>query len=312
MKKMILAGGSGLLGGALTRHFERRFEVVILTRAPKGRRGAAREAAWDARTVGPWATELEGAEVIINLTGRTVDCRYNARNRAEIMQSRVESTRVIGEAIARCEEAPRIWLNASTATIYKHNFGQPWDECGEIGSTPEAKDHFSVEVAKAWEEELNGARTAATRKIALRTAMVLGAGRNSVFPVLRRLVRLGLGGKMGSGRQYVSWIHEADFCRAIEWLIDHGDLSGVFNICAPHPLSNAEMMRTLREMIGAPFGLPGTEWMLELGAFFLGTETELILKSRRVVPARLLASGFSFRFPSFGEAVKDLHLHLAA
>jgi uncharacterized protein (TIGR01777 family) len=219
----------------------------------------------------------------------------------------VNSTRVLGEAIAQCAQPPRVWLNASTATIYKHSLDRPIDELtGEIGSTPEAKDEFSVEVARAWEQALDEARTPATRKIALRTAMVLGNGPNSVLPVLRRLARFGLGGKMGTGRQFVSWIHEVDFCRAIEWLIAHEDFTGPVNLAAPNPVPNRELMESMREVCRVPFGLPATEWMLELGAFFLRTETELIIKSRRVVPGRLIAVGFQFRFPHPREALVDL------
>ena len=305
--RLILAGGSGFLGRLLSRHCaDLGRDVVVLTRAPKPAEPGVREIAWDGKTTGGWARELDGALALVNLAGRSVDCRYHSRNRRLILESRVDSTKVLGQAIAKCAHPPRIWLNASTATIYKHTFGPPWDESGEIGATPEARDAFSVEVARAWERALDEADTPATRKIALRTAMVLGTGRNSVFPVLRRLVRLGLGGRMGDGRQFVSWIHEQDFCRAIEWLIARDDLSGPVNLAAPNPVANAEMMRILRRLCGAPYGLPATQWMLEAGAFFLRTETELIIKSRRVIPGRLLTSGFKFRFESLEEAVQDL------
>ena len=173
-------------------------------------------------------------------------------------------------------------------------------------ATRQAKDEFSIEVALAWENTLDAARTPDTRKIALRSAMVLGSGQNSVFPMLRRLVRLGLGGRMGNGRQFVSWIHERDFCRAIEWLLAEDDFRGPANLAAPNPVPNAELMRTLRKVCRMPLGLPATRWMLEVGAFFLGTETELIIKSRRVVPGRLLAAGFEFEFPHLRGALEDL------
>lgn len=313
-RRIILAGGSGFLGGELAKHFTALGrEVVILTRSPKPRPDQVREVAWDAKSLGDWARELEGATAVVNLTGRSVDCRYNATNRREIMDSRVNSTRVVGEAIAQCKNPPRVWLNSSTATLYTHTFGKPHDESSQdMDSAVDAKDAFSVEVAQAWEQTLNEAKTPKTRKVALRTSMVLGLGRNSVFPVLRRLTKFGLGGRQGSGNQFVSWIHVEDFCRAIEWIIAHEDLTGPINQCAPNPLPNKEMMKTFREVCRMPIGLPATEWMLEIGAFFLRTETELIFKSRRVVPGRLLASGFEFRFPTFREALMDLEEKISA
>lgn len=306
MKRIILAGGSGFLGSALAKRFcERDYEVVVLTRAPRGRTDRVKELPWDGKTLGEWAKLVDDADAVINLTGRSVDCRYTAANRRVIIASRVDSTRVLGEAIARCAQPPRVWLNASSATLYKHTFTTPMDEAGETGATPEAKDEFSVEVIRQWERALDEARTSATRKVALRITMVFGAA-GGVFPVLRRLARFGLGGRMGSGRQFVSWVHIADFLRAVEWLLAQDDFSGPVNLAAPNPLPNAEMMRVMRETVGVPVGLPATEWMLEVGAVFLRTETELILKSRRVVPGRLLAAGFQFQFPEMRAAVRDL------
>lgn len=304
---LVLAGGSGFLGRLLARYFTAKgWTVTILTRHPQSGSEVIREVAWDGKNRGDWVRELEGARTVINLAGRSVDCRYHALNRRLIMESRVDSTRVLGEAIAACQSPPQVWLNSSTATIYRHNFGPAWDETGETGAHPDAKDAFSIEVARAWECVFSEAQTPNTRKVALRSAMVLGNYRNSVFPVLRRLTRLGLGGRMGSGKQFVSWIHELDFCRAIEWLIDREDLAGIVNLAAPNPLTNADMMRRFRELVGMPIGLPATEWMLEVGAFFLRTETELIIKSRRVVPGRLLAEGFKFQFEHLADAVRDL------
>ncbi len=306
--KIILAGGSGFLGGELAKHFSALgWQVVILTRSPKSRTDGVREVAWDTKSLGDWAQELEGTTAVVNLTGRSVDCRYTAKNRRDIMESRVNSTRVVGEAIAQCKTPPRVWLNSSTATVYTHTFGKPHDESSQdMDSAVDAKDAFSVEVAQAWERTLDEAETPKTRKVALRTSMVLGLGRNSVFPVLRRLTKLGLGGRQGSGNQFVSWIHVEDFCRAIEWIIAHDDLAGPVNQCAPNPLPNREMMKIFRDLCGMPIGLPATEWMLEIGAFFLRTETELIFKSRRVVPGRLLGSGFKFKFEHFKSAIENL------
>ncbi len=305
-RRIILAGGSGFLGQVLRDHFlSQGCEVVVFTRSPRDGADRVRQCYWDGRTADEWARELDGAEVLINLAGRSVDCRYTAHNRRLMMDSRVESTRVLGEAIARCENPPKVWLNSSTATIYKHTFGPAWDEAGEIGATPEARDAFSVEIAKAWEQAFDAALTPRTRKVALRMAMVIGQGKNSVFPVLCRLARCGLGGQMGSGRQYVSWIHEADLCRAIDWIAEQDEILGPVNLAAPTPVKNCEMMSAVRELCGVPFGLPAAEWMLEVGAFFLRTETELIIKSRRVVPGRLLAAGFRFRFEQIREALAE-------
>ena len=305
-RRIILAGGSGFLGKALTRRFiDDDYEVVILTRAPHERGDGAREVAWDAKNPGEWAALVDGAEVVINLTGKSVDCRYTEPNRRAIIASRVDSTRAIGQAIGRCAKPPRVWLNASSATIYKHIFDHAADESGETGATPQAKDEFSIEVIRQWERALGEAVTPHTRKVALRITLVLGKA-GGVFPVLRRLARFGLGGKMASGKQYMSWIHEEDFCRAVEWLIGHEDLSGPVNLAAPNPVNNAEMMRLMRKTCRMPFGLPATEWMLEIGAFFLRTETELIIKSRRVVPGKLLASGFEFHFPEAENALRNL------
>jgi uncharacterized protein (TIGR01777 family) len=307
-RKLVLPGGSGFLGRLLARWFgDRGWDVITLTRRPGASPPAGRSVMWDGRKLGDWTRELNGAHAVVNLAGRSVNCRYHARNRRLIMNSRIESTRVLGEAIARCENPPAVWLNSSTATIYRHSCDRPMDErTGEYGPHPEAKDAFSVEVAHAWEETFAAAAAPDTRKVLLRTAMVLDTTSGTVYAVLRRLARLGLGGRMGHGRQYVSWIHADDFCRAIEWLIKHDDMSGPVNVAAPHPVTNAEMMRLFRRHVGLPFGLPSAKWMLEVGAFFLRTETELIVKSRRVVPTRLLESGFEFRYPELRNALASL------
>ncbi len=306
MKRIILAGGSGYLGNILaTRFLAQQWEVIVLTRTPRGKVDGTKEVIWDAKSLGDWSRWLDGAEVIINLTGRSVDCRYNEKNRREILASRVDSTRVLGEAIARLVHPPRVWLNASSATYYKHTFDTPMDESGAIGATPEAKDEFSIEVIRQWERALTEAQTPFTRKVALRTTLVLGR-RGGVFPIFRRLARLGLAGAMGDGRQFVSWIHEDDFCRAVEWVMEHGEVSGAVNIAAPEPLPNHLMMHYIQWVFGMPVGLPAARWMLEIGAFFIRTETELLIKSRYVVPGRLLASGFKFDFPKLDGALANL------
>lgn len=311
-RKLVLAGGSGFLGTIVAEWFvERGWDVVILTRRPRDRCEAIREAAWDGRTQGAWCAELEGADAVVNLAGRSVDCRYGPRNRRAIMDSRIESTRVLGEAIANCRQPPRVWLNSSTATIYKHSHDRPMDEArGEIEATQEAHDAFSIEVATAWEKTFAAAPTPATRKLALRIAMVLSPRAGTVFRILRRLARCGVGGAMGDGRQFMSWIHEIDFCRAVEWLIGRDDVSGAVNVAAPNPLPNREVMRLIRRRCGLPFGLPIPRPLLEIGAFVLRTETELVLKSRRVVPGRLTEQGFAFEFPNLKDAVDELERRL--
>src|SRR5881296_1669765 len=306
-RRVVLAGGSGFIGSFLREKIARDYDIVVLTRSPRENDGDIPQVRWDGRTMGEWTRELDGARALINLSGRSVNCRYNARNRRDILESRVETTRILGEAIARSREPPPVWLNASTATIYKHTFDREMNEAtGEIGATPEAKDAFSIEVAKAWEKTFFEAPTPATRKVALRTAMVFAEDHGGVYRTLRSLTRWGLGGSIAGGRQFISWIHETDFCRVIEWLIDRDDFSGPVNVASPNPVTQGEMMRFIRRACGAPFGLPATRSMLEVAAFVHRTEAELIIKSRRAVPSRLLAAGFEFRFPMMEKAVWEV------
>lgn len=268
---------------------------------------------WDARTVGPWKAELDGADVVINLAGRSVNCRYTPENRAAILESRVESTRAVGQAIAQCTRPPRVWLQASTATIYAHRSDAPNDDVTGIlgGHEPDtpASWRFSIEVATAWELAATEALSAGqptTRLVLLRAAMVMSPDRGGIFATLLRLVRFGLGGPVAGGRQYVSWIHDQDFVRALVWVIAHEELSGAVSVASPNPLPYRHFMRELRRAAGVPIGLPATRWMLALGAWALRTESELVLKSRRVVPRRLLDSGFSFEYPEWPAAARDL------
>ncbi|QEL15038.1 TIGR01777 family oxidoreductase [Limnoglobus roseus] len=306
--KIIIPGGSGQVGTVLARAFTAAgHEVVVLSRRPAS--APWKVVAWDATSRGAWAAEIDGADVVVNLTGRSVNCRYHARNRREILDSRVLSTRVVGEAIAATARPPRVWLQASTATIYAHRFDAPNDEATGIlgGDEPGVPEtwQFSIDVAKAWERAANEAVTPRTRKVLMRSAVTMSPDRGGIFDVLLGLVRRGLGGTNGDGRQYVSWIHERDFIRAVVWLIEH-DLSGAVNLASPNPLPNAEFLRSLRRAWGARVGLPASRWMLAVGAFLMRTETELVLKSRRVVPGRLLDAGFQFEFPTWDDAAKEL------
>jgi uncharacterized protein len=309
--KIVLPGGSGQVGAVLARDFlAAGHEVVILGRSAQTNLHGARHVQWDARTLGDWAQSLEGADAVINLAGRSVNCRYTPENRALILNSRVDSTRVVGEAIAAAQHPPRVWLQAATATIYAHRFDAPNDDVTGIigGDETSAPDTwtFSIGVAKAWEAALEAAETPRTRKVALRSAMIMDPFKDGVFDTFLKLARFGLGGAMGSGKQYVSWMHDQDFYRAIGFLLECEDISGPIILAAPNPLPNHEFMRELRETLGIGFGLNSTDWMLEIGTWALQTETELILKSRRVVPSRLLEAGFTFEFPGWHDAARNL------
>jgi uncharacterized protein len=312
--KIVIPGGSGQVGTVLARAFagDGHDVVVLSRRSPSKPQSKApwRIAVWDGETLGPWTTELEAADAVINLAGANVNCRYHAANRRRILESRVRSTRAVGQAIARSASPPRVWLQASTATIYAHRYAAANDEASGIlgGLELGAPDswRFSIQVAKAWEQAAAEAVVPGTRKVLLRSAMTMSPDRGGIFDTLLGLVQRGLGGTCGDGRQYVSWIHEHDFVRAVYWLIEHEALDGPVNLAAPSPLPNAEFMRVLRQAWGRSFGLPASRWMLEMGAVLLRTETELILKSRRVVPGRLLDAGFSFQFPTWPDAAEEL------
>ncbi len=312
--KFLIPGGSGQLGAILSRSLlEAGHQIVVLTRSsPRTAHSSGlRFVQWDAKSQGPWTKQLEKSDVIINLAGRSVNCRYNAANRQLILNSRVDSTRAIGQALNNCESPPAVWLQSSTATIYAHQFDQANDEGGLLGGNEPGLPKtwkFSIDVAKAWEDAAMEFAGLPTRQVLLRTAMVMSPDPEGVFDVLMGLCNKGLAGRNGDGRQFVSWIHERDFVAAIAWLIDQQELSGAVNLASPNPLPNDSFMRILREVAGQPIGLPANRWMLELGAVFLRTETELVLKSRRVIPGRLSASGFEFQFPDWKSAAAELFL----
>jgi len=298
----------------LARYFQGRgHHVTVVTRSPYS--APWQTVHWDGETAGPWIEALEGADVCINLAGRSVNCRYTPANCAAIYNSRIGTTRLLGRAIGALAAPPRVWLNASTATIYRHALDREMDEAaGELGGyelvgkerrAPETWN-FSIQVAKDWEAEFFGTATPRTRKVAMRSAITLSPTPGNAFETFLNLVRFSLGGPQGNGRQYVSWIHEEDFARAVEFLIARQDLDGPVNVAAPHPLPNREFMETLRDAWGMPNGLPVPGFAVEIGAFFLRTESELVLKSRRVVPGRLLEAGFAFEFPYWAEAAGEL------
>jgi uncharacterized protein (TIGR01777 family) len=313
--RIVIPGGSGQVGNVLARNFHSQgHSVTVLSRHPE--RSPWQALPWSGRDLGIWTNAIDGADIVINLAGRNVNCRYTPANRREIMESRILSTRLVGQAIAQAAKPPALWMNASTATIYRHALDRAMDEStGDLGGhEPDAPStwRFSIDVATSWEREFFSAATPGTRKIALRSAMTMSPDRGGIFATLLQLVRVGLGGKAASGKQFISWIHETDFVRAIDFLIDHPSLDGCINICSPCPLPNQEFMRVLRNAWGTRIGLPATNWMLELGAIFLRTETELILKSRRVVPQRLLEAGFKFNFAEWPSAAGDLVKHWRA
>ncbi|PPK98328.1 hypothetical protein CLV92_10123 [Kineococcus xinjiangensis] len=313
--KVVIPGGTGQVGGVLRRALvERGDEVTVLSRKPEQLEAGVRHAVWDGRTLGAWAAELDGADAVVNLAGRTVSCRYTDTNLRQMMDSRVDSTQVVGEAIAQADRPPRVWLQMSTATIYADSRSRgddlPHDETNGIigGEEPDVPLYweYSVRIARRWEETQAQADTPGTRRVALRAAMVMTPDRGGIFDYLSGIARLGLGGPVAGGRQYVSWVHGEDFVRAVEFLLERDDLDGPFNIAAPDPVPQGELMKSLRTAWGRRVGLPATRLMAEVGALALRTDTELLLKSRRVVPGRLLDAGFTFTHPAWDAAARDL------
>jgi uncharacterized protein len=306
IRTLVLAGGSGFLGSALADYFSNRgWKIVILTRQPSSS-GAFQQVEWDGKNLGDWTKALDDSAAVINLVGRSINCRFTPENRKEILESRVDATRVLGQAIAKCQKPPAVWLNCSGVGIYNQSFDTDIDESDSNFSEAETDASFTGKVALLWERALAEGKTPRTRKVALRISMVLGRREGTAFAILQRLTRLGLAGTMGSGNQFVSWIHVRDLCRSLESIIQSPNLDGPINITAPEPVTNAQFMRTLRRACGRSFGLPAPAFALKLGSIFTGTEADLILDSRRVVPGRLLASGFKFNFPTCASALQDL------
>ena len=298
--RLILTGGSGFLGRYLTSFFtEHGWEVVLISRSNPN--DEARFVAWDGETLGDWAREFDGADAVINLAGKSVNCRYNAENKRLIRESRTQTTGLVARAIAQSENPPRVWLNASSATFYRHSLDRAMDERDGDGGVG-----FSVDVVEAWENSLFAPALPSTRRVALRLAMVFGPERGGVYEAFASLVKMGFGGPMAGGKQYVSWIHVLDFARACLFLIENETLEGPVNICSPNPRTNAQFLSDLRRALKFPFAFPTAKWQLEVGAFFKQTEVELLLKSRRVVPTRLLNAGFTFDFPVWNDAARDI------
>lgn len=307
--KIVMPGGSGQVGHTLARHFlAEGHRVTVLSRNPQP--APWRVIAWNPSAPGPWVEELENSDVCINLAGRSVNCRYSAENRRVIYDSRIGPTQLLAEVMPSLRLPPRLWLNASTATIYRHSLDRRMDEAtGELGGNePGVPDtwNFSIKVAKDWEAAFFSRPDSRTRQIALRSSIICSPDRGGIFEVLSRLVWRGLGGTIGTGSQVVSWIHDNDFVRAIDFLIADERFDGAVNVASPNPVPNRDFMRVLRESWGVHLGLPSSEWMIEIGSFIMRTESELVLKSRNVVPGRLLAAGFEFHFPDLPTAARDL------
>lgn len=321
--RIVLPGGSGLIGQLLARRFhEQGHQVTVLTRGPYT--APWQTVHWDGENIGSWTEYLEGTDVCINLAGRSVNCRYTAENRQAIYESRIRSTQLLGRVIAGLNEPPRLWMNASAATIYARaldengvdlpleeaagetDSGESLPKAAQIPVPWAARRGFTRRVVRNWEAAFFAAETPRTRKIALRTSIVLSPTPASAFAVLSNLVRFGLGGKQGNGRQFVSWMHAADYAHAVEFLVAREDLSGPFNLAAPQPLPNRAFMAALREAWDVPNGLPAPRLAIELGSLLMRTESELVLQSCRAVPRRLLDAGFAFDFPDWLSAAKDL------
>ena|SRR6218665_158930 len=300
MKKVVIAAGTGFLGQILINHFKDDFdEITILTRGKSEIKNGIRFANWDAKSLTGWESELENTTVLINLAGKSVDCRYTETNKKMILSSRIDSTKILTDAILKCDNPPKHWLNSSTSTIYRHSEDkQMTEENGEIGND------FSMNVAKAWEKAFFDTETPKTIKTALRTSIVLGKNGGAFIPI-KRLTQFGLGGKQGNGNQFVSWIHEKDFARAIEFIIEK-ELAGIVNLISPKPIRNADFMKKLRTEMEIPFGIPTPKPLLKLGAKIIGTEAELVLKSRNVIPERLQQNGFEFEFGTIEKTFKNL------
>jgi uncharacterized protein (TIGR01777 family) len=299
--KIVLAGGNGYLGTVLTEYYkDKAAEIVILSRKEKLAEKNIRTVVWDGKSRGRWTAELVNADILINLCGKNVNCRYSEKNKAEIIASRVVPTGLLGGVIHDMLEPPGLWINITSATIYRHAEDRPQDE-----ETGEHGEGFSVDVCEEWEYAFNKWDTPKTRKVALRMGIVLGRN-DGVFPRLLNLVKLGMGGRQGDGRQYVAWVHEVDAARSTEWIADQPEATGIFNCTAPVPVKNNLLMCTIRSIYGIPFGLPAPKWFLQIGAAIIGTETELLVKSRWVLPTRLLDAGFRFQFEKLDNAVKDI------
>lgn len=296
MKRIVIAGGNGFIGEYLHNYFTAKGdEVSIISRRKVS--FTKNVFIWDGETSGAWEVCLEGADILINLAGKSVNCRYHEANKKALVHSRVHTTELLGRALQRCKRPPALWLNASSATVYRHAEDRPMDEeTGELGND------FSPGIVKAWEKTFFAFQIEGVRQVALRAAITLGKD-GGVMPYYVSLVRVMAGGTQGKGTQRYSWIHAEDVARIIEWIYEHKEFNGVVNLSSPNPTTNAEFMRAVRKAWGMPFGIPMPEWMLRIGMAIMGSEPELVLKSRWVIPTRLLKAGFKFKYEKLEEAI---------
>lgn len=312
-KKIVIAGGTGFIGQEMIKYWGKENQLIILTRQIPGARNNRNKyyslsnenlmhvkfIKWDGKTTGDWVKEIDAANLVINLAGKTVNCRYNEKNKKEILDSRTDAVKAIGAAIRQVSTAPKCWINASSATIYRHATDRPQDEYNG-----EFEDGFSVKVCQLWEKIFYDQPTPDTRKVALRMAITLGPG--GVLIPYFNLLKFGLGGKQASGKQMYSWVHIEDTCRMIEWIAEKEKIEGTYNCASPNPVNNAIFMKTLRKATGTKIGVPAFEWMLKTGARIIGTERELVLKSRWVIPTKILETGFRFKYPLLKDAFADI------
>ena len=306
--RVLIPGGSGQVGTRLAKYlYAAGHEVTVLSRDPKEHSEQLwTTLKWDGLTAGPWVEEIDRSDAIIHLSGRSINTRFTPENRRQIIESRVQPTQLLGKLIAASPTPPRVWINASAVVYYPDPANLPQDEFTPAGSSPA----FTDSVTQQWESALAETPTPRTRKIRLRTSLMMSPDDGGVFAMLSKLARLGLGGTQGPGTQFVSWMHDQDYCRAVELLLSRPEIAdasnGIVNMCAPGPLPNREFQLALRQAWNVPIGLPASTWMLKIGTRLMGAEPELILISRRVVPTVLLKSGFVFSFPGWPQAAEDL------
>ncbi len=299
-KKIILAGGAGYLGKFLSNALtEKGYEVVILSRSPKENQSNVKYCKWDGKSLGDWFKEVDGAFAVVNLTGKSVNCRYTDDNKREIVESRTNSVRVLGEAILKSKNPPKVWVQTSSLAIYGNTGEKMCDE-----NTPLGKG-FSPSVCIAWEKDFKEIQIPKMRKIVLRIGLVLGPD-GGVLEPFANITKWFLGGTIGDGKQYLSWLHYKDMNQIFLNCIEREDYEGIFNITSPHPVTNTEFMKELRMTLKRPWSPPTPSWMVKIGTKLLGTEAELVLSGRRGMPDRLLEKGFKFEFPKLGSAFEDI------